>query len=98
MKKFLKSIIWGAIITIIIIFLAQIFYFNKFATYTLYRNSVLDKSARIHIATFDSEDRIINQDNYNSYNKENCQRAAILFQPSEASEEKYWCEKGKFKK
>ena len=59
--------------------------------YTLYRNSVLDKNERIHIATFDSSDG-------NEYNKENCELSSELLQNQDGVVTKFWCEKGKFRK
>ncbi len=65
------------------------------STYTLYRTSPvpIDNPSlqRIHVATFDSY-------NDESYNRENCQVAARLFQSQQGVTVKYWCEKGKFKK
>jgi hypothetical protein len=43
------------------------------ATYTLYRNSVLDENARYHVATFDAAEA-------EKYNQENCTVAQELFQ------------------
>lgn len=60
-------------------------------TYTLYRNSVLDKNMRIHVATFDSVDG-------DAYNKGNCGQAQELFQGQMGVKTKFWCEKGRFKK
>lgn len=58
--------------------------------YTLYRNSVLDKNERLHVATFDSSDG-------DEYNKKNCELSSELFQ-KEGVMTKFWCEKGRFKK
>jgi hypothetical protein len=58
---------------------------------TLYRSSVLDASMRIHVATFDSVDGA-------SYNAENCNLAADLFQQQEGVKARFWCEKGHFHK
>ena len=57
---------------------------------TLYRDSVLDKNARYHIATF-------NTNQGEAYNWENCQLAAKLFQAQPGVTTTFWCEKGKFK-
>ena len=59
--------------------------------YTLYRNSVLDESMRIHVATFDASEG-------EAYNRDNCTLAAELFQKQEGVQTKCWCEAGKFKK
>ena len=55
--------------------------------YTLYRSSALDKTMRIHMATFDSADG-------KEYNEENCAlvRDLILTLPNIAVA--YWCERG----
>lgn len=59
------------------------------ATYTLYRNSVLNEGARLHVATF-------NADEGEAYNRENCAEAARLFQARADVKTKFWCEKGLF--
>lgn len=60
--------------------------------YTLYRNSVLDPSMRVHMATFDAKD------SDNSYNQQNCMLAAKLFQGQPGVATTFWCEKGGYKK
>ena len=57
--------------------------------YTLYRNSVINPSMRIHIATFDSKDG-------EKYNRENCELARSLFQAQPGVTVKFWCEKGRY--
>lgn len=59
-------------------------------TFTLYRNSAIDASMRIHMATFDAK-------NDGSYNRDNCNIAAGLFQNQPGVKTRYWCEKGSFK-
>jgi uncharacterized protein (DUF2141 family) len=59
--------------------------------HTLYRNSVLDASMRVHVATFDSADGW-------RYNAENCNLAADLFQRQDGVKTRFWCEKGRFHK
>jgi len=59
--------------------------------YTLYRNSVAVENARHHVATFDADEE-------ESYNKENCETAAQLFQSQPGVKTKFWCEKGFYKK
>jgi hypothetical protein len=59
--------------------------------YTLYRGSPVIENARIHIASFDAKEK-------ESYNMENCQIAAELFQKQPGVTVKYWCEKGVFRK
>ena len=60
-------------------------------TFTLYRSSVLDIDMRIHIATFDTADA------GPSYNSENCQIAAALFQSQPNVSVRYWCEPGRYR-
>ena len=59
---------------------------------TLYRNSVLDSEMRIHIATFDVDE--VDP----SYNSENCQIAAQLFQGQLGVTVRYWCEPGRYRR
>lgn len=59
--------------------------------YTLYRNSVFDSNERIHVGSFDADEK-------SSYNQENCFLAAELFQKQDGIMTKFWCEKGNFKK
>lgn len=59
--------------------------------YTLYRNSVLDVTMRIHVATFDSTDG-------KDYNAENCFTAAALFQDQEGIGTRFWCEPGRYRR
>lgn len=63
----------------------------KDMVYTLYRNSILGKKQRHHVATFDAD---VNED----YNRENCKIARDLFQNQPEGKVEYWCEKGFFKK
>lgn len=63
---------------------------SEASTYTLYRNSVMDRGLRIHVATFDTKDG-------EAYNRENCQIAMDLFQKQPGVTVRYWCEKGKFR-
>lgn len=63
----------------------------KINTYTLYRNSVLDQSMRLHVSTF-------NVDDHETYNASACSETADLYNGSPYGvSQKYWCEKGKFK-
>lgn len=61
------------------------------AVYTLYRNSVVDVTMRIHVATFDSADG-------QEYNAENCFGAADLFERQDGVQVKFWCEQGRYRK
>ena len=56
--------------------------------YSLYRNSILDESAKYHIATFDASDGA-------DYNKENCETAAKLFQFQPGVRTRFWCAQGR---
>jgi len=60
-------------------------------SFTLYRNSPLDPTMRIHIATFNATDG-------EKYNAENCDAAANLFVSQAGVKVRYWCERGGFKK
>lgn len=60
------------------------------STFTLYRNSVLNDEARIHVATFDASDG-------EAYNRENCVTAASLFVGQPGTRTRFWCEKGRFR-
>ena len=57
---------------------------------TLYRNSVSDSEMRLHLATFDTDEGA-------SYNSENCQIAAQLFQGQPGVTVRYWCEPGPYR-
>ena len=59
--------------------------------YTLYRNSVIDPAARIHIATFDADEA-------EHYNQENCDVARGLFASQAGVTTQFHCEKGYFRK
>ncbi len=60
--------------------------------YTLYRDSPLYGLPRMHVATFDADFTT------KTYNMENCQIVQKLFQDKEWVTDKYWCEKGIYKK
>ena len=66
------------------------------SVFTLYRNSMLDdptlnKSSRIHIATFDADDG-------RDYNQGNCEIARQLFQSQIGVTTRFWCEMGRYRK
>lgn len=61
---------------------------------TLYRNSILDPSLRIHLATFDADNGSTSQ----QYNSENCFEAADLYSHNDPQHKRFWCELGQFKK
>ncbi|MBI2312506.1 MAG: hypothetical protein HYU77_08395 [Betaproteobacteria bacterium] len=60
-------------------------------TFTLYRNSVTDPNMRLHVATFDANEK-------EEYNRENCDVAQKLFGAQPGVKTRFWCEKGRFKK
>ena len=59
--------------------------------YTLYRSSVSDPAARLHVATFD-------EDENDAYNRENCEVARNLFQEEASAAVRYWCEAGRVRR
>lgn len=73
---------------------------QKSPTYTLYRNSSLDPSLRVHWATFDADDSGAGAGNYN---QENCNYAADLLNKNVLALNdgvaalRFWCEMGKYK-
>lgn len=60
-------------------------------TYTLYRNSTLEPSMRIHFATFDAADG-------ENYNQENCNLTKDLIDKTNNNITRFWCEKGLYRK
>lgn len=58
-------------------------------TFTLYRSSVFDQSARVHVGTFDAADGA-------DYNRENCELAGHLFQAQPGVKVRFWCERGTY--
>jgi hypothetical protein len=58
-----------------------------YAVFTSYRNSALDASISLHVATFDT-------DQGSSYNQEDCWIAQKLVQAQGGVTVTYWCEKG----
>jgi hypothetical protein len=66
------------------------------SAFTLYRNSLLgnpslNRSSRIHIATFDADDG-------RDYNQGNCETARQLFQSQDGVKTRFWCEMGRYRK
>lgn len=61
------------------------------AVETLYRSSILDENARIHVATFDAAEK-------RAYNQENCRQAQELFQAQPGVKTRFWCEAGRFRR
>lgn len=97
-KKFDKVVsIFGWafwIFVLVILFnVASYLYNNKTADiYTLYRDGMLDKSIRIHWATFDNESESEKQ----GFNKKNCENISDYYNNQNLAV-RFWCEKGKFK-
>lgn len=60
-------------------------------SYTLYRTSVFSQNARMHVASFDTDEG-------GKYNDENCQQAQQLFQAQPGVSVRFWCEKGRYRK
>lgn len=61
-------------------------------TYTLYRNSAVNDSLRVHVATFNAAESEI-------YNRDNCgEVGTLLHAKSGPVKLHYWCEKGAFRK
>ena len=58
---------------------------------TLYRSSVSDPAARLHVATFDADEN-------DAYNRENCEVARSLFQEEASAAVRYWCEAGRVRR
>jgi hypothetical protein len=63
---------------------------DESTVYTLYRNSPMFASLRIHVATFDATESA-------DYNRENCQTAADLFASQPGVKVRYQCEKGRYR-
>ena len=88
MGKFVKTIILPMIILLLI--LGTKVSANDMAT-TLYRTSLIIENARMHVATF-------NTDQGEEYNWGNCLIAAKLFQSQPDVKTYFWCEKGEYVK
>ena len=58
--------------------------------YTLYRNSIMDTTMRVHVASFDSA-------NGKDYNAENCFLTSDLYQDQEGVQVRFWCEPGRYR-
>lgn len=59
------------------------------ATFSLIRDSALDPTMRIHVATFDTREG-------KAYNLENCNLVAVLMQQQPGVTTRFWCERGAF--
>jgi hypothetical protein len=60
-------------------------------SFTLYRNSRVDPTMRIHVGTFNAADG-------EKYNAENCDLAATLFASQAGVKVRFWCERGTYAK
>ena len=58
--------------------------------FTLYRNSAVNGTLRMHVATFDAADG-------KAYNLANCDHAADLFEGQPGVKTRFWCEPGRFR-
>ena len=65
-------------------------------SYTLYRSGVGLPDLRIHVASFDTNQG--SDEQFKTYNRDNCETAKQLFQSQPNVTVKYWCEKGGYKK
>ena len=65
-------------------------------SYTLYRSGVGLPDLRIHVASFDTNQG--SDEQFKTYNRDNCETAKQLFQSQPNVTVRYWCEKGAFKK
>jgi hypothetical protein len=66
---------------------------NNEEIYTLYRNSAVDETVRIHMATFDTDDG----PKTHLRNMTNCMYVQKLFQDQPHETNKFWCEKGAYR-
>ncbi len=64
--------------------------------WTLYRNSSIDKTMRIHVASFDSIEGGSDEGNY-EYNKQNCEAVSKSLGSQVGVVANYWCERGLIK-
>ena len=60
-------------------------------SYTLYRNSAVGETMRIHVATFDAVEG-------NDYLQGHCEQARVLFRQQPGVSVRYWCEKGAYRR
>jgi hypothetical protein len=58
--------------------------------FTLYRNSAVNGTLRMHVATFDAADG-------KAYNMANCSHAAELFEAQPGVKTRFWCEPGRYR-
>ena len=83
-----------SLISVVLVAAATSYTANCFANdgnFTLYRNSVTDRSMRIHVGTFDAVDG-------EKYNSGNCDLAATLFASQAGVIVRFWCERGPYKR
>ncbi len=63
---------------------------NSGVVFTLYRNSAVNGTLRMHVATFDAADG-------KAYSLANCDHAADLFEGQPGVKTRFWCEPGRFR-
>ena len=86
-----------SLISVVLAAAATAYTANCFANdgnFTLYRNSVTDRSMRIHVGTFDAVDAVDGE----KYNSGNCDLAATLFASQAGVTVRFWCERGTYKR
>ena len=65
------------------------------SSYTLYRDSPIDKTMRIHVATFDSK---AGGDMNPDYSRVACEETASMWQSNDSLRRNWWCEQGQYRK
>ena len=60
------------------------------APFSLIRDSAIDPTMRIHVATFDTREG-------EAYNLENCNIVAVLMQQQPGVTTRFWCERGAYR-
>ena len=81
---------WGVVLALTLVPAAGTA--QDFAVVTLYRNSPVDSTMRLHVATFDAVETSP------TYNSINCQLAAQLFQDQPGvTPVRFWCEPGRYR-
>lgn len=63
---------------------------DQTTAFTLLRDSVTDRTIRVHVASFDT-------DHGEAYNLENCNLVAVLLQQQPGVRTRFWCEKGPYR-
>jgi hypothetical protein len=63
---------------------------DRSETYTLYRDSPVEPGLRLHVATFDANDR-------DDYNRDMCETVREFFTERPFMGARYWCEAGRYR-